>query len=122
PSKAAVDELAAEGQRVARATGDPGTLARVLVYAAFRDMDPGSEAADPELLAEALRLSERADQQTRREILGWEAENHLRAMRIDDALAVLARIDDLPGERTELDRMEHLRARSLLAYRRGALS
>jgi hypothetical protein len=122
PSKAAVDELAAEGQRVARATGDPGILARVLVYSAFRDMDPGSEAADPELLAEAIRLSERADQQTRREILGWEAENHLRAMRIDEALAVFARIDALPGERTELDKMEHLRGRSLIAFRRGALS
>jgi len=50
--------------------GDPAALARVLVYSAFRDMDPGSEAADPELLQEALRLSESTDAATRREILG----------------------------------------------------
>ena len=121
PSKAEVDDLAAEGRRVALASSDPGMLARVLVYSAFRDMDPGSEAADPELLAEALRLSERSDAKTRREILGWEAENHLRAMRIDAALAVFDRIDALPGDPTELDKMEQLRGRALIALRRGDL-
>src|SRR5207237_1376611 len=47
PTPAERAALAEEGQRVARATADPGTLARVLVYSAFRDMDPGSEAAEP---------------------------------------------------------------------------
>ena len=122
PPQADVAELAEEGRRVARATGDPGLLARILVYSAFRDMDPGSEVAEPELLAEALRLSERSDPATRREILGWEAENHARSMRIDDALAVLDQMEALPGETTELDKMEHLRGRSLIALRRGALA
>ena len=121
PTRAEVEELATEGQRVARATGDPGLLARVLVYSAFRDMDPGSDAADPELLAEALRLSEGGDTATRREILGWEAENLARAMRIDEALAVLDQIDALPGATTDLDRMEHLRGRGLIALRQGSL-
>ncbi len=121
PTAAERAALADEGQRVARATADPGTLARVLVYSAFRDMDPGSEAADPELLAEALRLSERSDPATRREILGWEAENHIRAMRIDDALAVFDRMESLPGATTELDKMEYLRGRALIALRRGML-
>ena len=122
PSEAEVHELSDEGQRVARATGDSAALARVLVYSAFRDMDPGSEAADPAMLAEALRLSERADPATRREILGWQAEDDLRAMRIDDALAVFKTMDALPGERTELDRMEYLRGKALMAHRRGAVS
>jgi len=121
PSLAEGSSLADEGQRAARATGDPGTLARVLIYSAFRDMDPGSEAADPDLLAEALRLSERSDPATRREILGWEAENHIRAMRIDDALAVFDQMEGLPGARTELDKMEYLRGRALIALRRGRL-
>ena len=122
PSAEDVAAIAAEGQRAARATGDPGILARMLVYSAFRDMDPGSEAADPEMLAEALRLAERSDPVTQREILGWEAENHARAMRIDAALAVLDRMEALPGETTEFDKMEHLRGRSLIALRQGALA
>jgi class 3 adenylate cyclase len=121
PTQAERGALAVEGQRIARAGGDPGTLARVLVYSAFRDMDPGSEAADPELLAEALRLSEGSDPATRREILGWEAENHIRAMRIADALAVFDQMEALPGVMTELDRMEYLRGRALIALRRGSL-
>jgi hypothetical protein len=91
------------------------------VYSAFRDMDPGSETADPELLAEALQLAEQSDPATRREILGWEAENHIRAMRIDEALAVLDQIELLPGATSELDRMEYLRGRALIALRRGSL-
>src|SRR4029077_17751178 len=121
PTQAERATLAVEGQRIARAGGDPGVLARVLVYSAFRDMDPGSETADPELLAEALRLSEGGDPATRREILGWEAENHIRAMRIDEALAVLDQVELLPGATTELDRMEYLRGRALIALRRGSL-
>jgi hypothetical protein len=122
PTQAERAMLADEGQRIARAGGDPGVLARVLVYSAFRDMDPGSETADPELLAEALRLAERSDPGTRREILGWEAENHIRAMRVDDALAVLDQVELLPGATTELDRMEYLRGRALIALRRGSLA
>ncbi|HEX6060925.1 MAG TPA: AAA family ATPase [Candidatus Limnocylindria bacterium] len=121
PTPAERGALAVEGQKIARAGGDPGILARVLVYSAFRDMDPGSEVADPELLAEALRLSERSDPATRREILGWEAENHIRAMRIADALAVFEKMEALPGATTELDRMEYLRGRALIALRRGSL-
>lgn len=113
--------LSDEGQRVARATGDPGILARVLVYSAFRNMDPGSETADPDLLAEALRLSERSDPATRREILGWEAEHLLRAMRIDEAVAVFDRMESLPVAVSELDEMEHFRGRALIALRRGRL-
>jgi class 3 adenylate cyclase len=113
--------LSDEGQRVARATGDPGVLARVLVYSAFRDMDPGAESADPVLLAEAIRLSEQSDPSTKREILGWEAEHLLRTMRIDDALAVIDRVEALPGATTALDKMEHLRGRALIALRRGKL-
>ena len=93
----------------------------MLVYSAFRDMDPGSEAAEPELLREALRLSEKTDPATRREILGWEAEDHLRAMRIDEALAVFEELDKLPGARTDLDEMEYLRGKALMAHRRGAV-
>ena len=122
PPEPEVRELSEEGQQVARASGDPATLARVLVYSAFRDMDPGSEAADPTLLEEALRISAGTDATTRREILGWQAEDHLRAMRIDAALAVFTEIDALPGERSDLDRMEYVRARCLIAFRRGALS
>jgi class 3 adenylate cyclase len=121
PTEAERATLAEEGQRTARASGDPGILARVLVYSAFRDMDPGSEAADPALLAEALRLSERSDPATRREILGWEAENHIRAMRIASALAVFDQMEALPGATSELDRMEYLRGRALIALRRGSL-
>lgn len=113
--------LSNEGQRVARATGDPGVLARVLVYSAFRDMDPGSESADPAPLAEAVRLSEGSDPATRLEILGWEAEHLLRSMRIDEAVAVFERMESLPVATTELDKMEHLRGRALIALRQGKL-
>jgi class 3 adenylate cyclase len=119
PTQDEIAAIATEGQRVARAAGDPATLARILVYSAFKDFDPGTAAADPELLAEALRLSERADPATRREILGWQAEEHLRAMRTDDAVAVFDQIEALPGERTELDEMEYLRGRATVALRRG---
>ena len=121
PTSEDVAAFAADGQRVARAAGDPALLARVLVYSAFKDFDPGSQPANPELLAEAVRLSERTDPATRREILGWQAEEHLRAMRTDDAIAVFEQIDALPGERSELDEMEYLRGRAVVAFRRGRL-
>jgi ATP/maltotriose-dependent transcriptional regulator MalT len=42
-------------------------------------------------------------------------------MRIADALAVFDQMEALPGVMTELDRMEYLRGRALIALRRGSL-
>ena len=121
PSKDAVATLAAEGIAAARHSGDPGILARALVYSAFKDMDPGAEAADPELMHEALRLSADSDAATRREILGWYANDLGRQFEIDQALVVLNEIDALPGQIGELDRLEHLRGRAVIAFRGGRL-
>lgn len=122
PPQKEVEALVAEAEAVARATGDPGVLARTLVYSAFRDMDPTSEAADPTVMAEALRLSKLSDPATRRELLGWYANDLIREMQVNRALAVLDEMEAIPGETNELDRIEHLRGRALIALRRGALA
>lgn len=117
-----VAALATEAEAAARAMGDPGILARALVYTAFKDMDPSSAAGDPARMAEALQLSERADAATRREILGWYANDLVRDHQIERALAVLDEIEAIPVVVSELDRMEHLRGRATLAEQRGDLA
>jgi class 3 adenylate cyclase len=122
PQQAEVDTVYAEGEAAARASGDAAVLARTLVYGAFTDMDPATLAGDRGKILEAMRLSEHTDARTRREILGWYAGDLLREFELDRAVAVLDQIDALPVEANELDRMEHLRGRAVLAYRRGDLA
>ncbi len=122
PARADVDAVYREAEGAARASGDAAVLARTLVYGAFTDMDPATLAGDRGKILEALRLSEGTDPPTRREILGWYAGDLLREFDLDRAVAVLDEIDKLPVETNELDRMEHLRGRALLAYRRGDLA
>jgi class 3 adenylate cyclase len=121
PQPDEVDELYREAEAAARASGDAGILARTLVYGAFHDMDPATVSGDRTKILEALRLSEMTDPKTRREILGWYAQDLLRVFELDRAVAVLDEIEALPVETTELDRMEHLRGRALLAFRGGDL-
>jgi hypothetical protein len=114
--------LGAEALAAARAAGDPGKLARALVYTAFKDMDPSTAAGDPASLAEALQLAERADDETRREILGWYANDLIRDHQIERALAVLDQLETIPVALNDLDRMEHLRGRAALAEQHGDLA
>ena len=122
PERDEVDELYREAEAAARVSGDARILARTLVYGAFHDMDPATLSGDRTKILEALRLSERTDPKTRREILGWYAQDLLRVFELDRAVAVLDEIEALPVETTELDRMEHLRGRALLAFRGGDLA
>jgi class 3 adenylate cyclase/tetratricopeptide (TPR) repeat protein len=122
PRRDEVDDLYREAEAAARASGDAGILARTLVYGAFHDMDPATVSGDRSKILEALRLSEQTDPKTRREILGWYAQDLLRVFDLDRAVAVLDEIETLPVETTELDRMEHLRGRALLAFRGGDLA
>ena len=117
-----VDELYRDAEAAARASGDAGILARTLVYGAFHDMDPATLSGDRTKILEALKLSELTDPKTRREILGWYAQDLLRVSELDRAVVVLDEIETLPVETTELDRMEHLRGRALLAFRGGDLA
>lgn len=121
PTSAEVESLAREAESSARESGDRGVLARTLVYSAFKDMNPATVAGDRGKLVEALRLSEGSDVATRREILGWYAQDLLRTFELERALEVLDQIDALQVETNELDRMEHLRGRALVALRRGDL-
>jgi hypothetical protein len=122
PGRDEVDDLYREAEAAARASKDAGILARTLVYGAFHDMDPATLSGDRTKILEALRLSEHTDPKTRREILGWYAQDLLRVFELDRAVAVLDEIETLPVETTELDRMEHLRGRALLAFRGGDLA
>jgi len=97
-------------------------LARALVYTAFKDMDPSTATGDPARMAEALRLAERADDVTRREILGWYANDLIRDHQIERALTVLDQLEAIPVEVSDLDRMEHLRGRGALAEQCGDLA
>jgi class 3 adenylate cyclase len=116
-----VQEVYAEAEAAARAAGDPGALARTLVYGAFQDMDPATGPGDRARITEALRISEGSDTATRREILGWYANDLLRDSELDRARRVLDDIDALDVPTNELDRMEHLRGKALLAQRTGDL-
>jgi len=85
-------------------------------------MDPTSEAADPTVMAEVLRLSKLSDPATRRELLGWYANDLIRKMQVNRALTVLDEMETIHGETDELDRIEDLRGRALIALRRGTLA
>ncbi len=122
PAEEDVAALAAEAEAAARAAGDPGLLARALVYTAFKDMDPSAAAGDPARLAEALELSERADARTRHEILGWYAGDLVREHQIERAVAVLDQMDAMPVVVSDFDRAEQLRGRAGLAEQRGDLA
>jgi class 3 adenylate cyclase len=116
------DEVAAlyeDAEAAARAAGDPAVLARILVYSAFKDMDPSTGPGDSTKLNEAMRLSERSDAATRREILGWYANELIRELDYDRAREVMNEIEALKVDTNELDRMEHLRGKALLAQRTG---
>jgi hypothetical protein len=91
------------------------------VYSAFKDMDPATLKGDSARIAEAVRLSEKTDPATRREILGWQAQDLLRSDDLEGALRVLDQMDSLPGDVSELDGMEHLRGHALVALRTGNL-
>ena len=121
PSNEEVHALTREAQDAARRADDPGTMALTLLYSAYRDMDPSVQAGDPALVAEAVRLSERADLPTKREVLGWYANDLVGEGDLDRAVAVLDQIDAMPGEISDFDRMEHLRGRAAVALRRGSL-
>jgi class 3 adenylate cyclase len=121
PSVAEVATLASQTEPAARASGDLASLARALVYTAFKDMDPSKAGGDQTRINEALRLAEDADPLTRREILGWHANDLVRRMDLDRARGVFDEIDALPVVDNELDRMEHLRGRALLAHHAGDL-
>jgi hypothetical protein len=97
-------------------------LARALVYTAFKDMDPSTAAGDPASMAEALRLADRADDVTRREIIGWYANDLIRDHQVERALAVLDQLEAIPVALNDLDRMEYLRGRATLAEQRGDLA
>jgi hypothetical protein len=121
PIAAEVEDLVTEAEEAARASADPAILALTLVYSAFKDMDPATMKGDAARIAEAVSLSESLDPATRREILGWQAQDLLRSDDLEGALRVLDYMDSLPGDVTELDGMEHLRTRALLALRGGDL-
>ena len=121
PSPAEVEDLVTEAEEVARGSADPVILARTLVYSAFRDMDPATMKGDSARIAEAVRLSENFDPLTRREILGWHAQDLIRLDDLDGAQRVLDQMDSLPGVMSELDEMEHLRGHALVALRAGDL-
>jgi class 3 adenylate cyclase len=119
PRSEEVEELSRQAEGAARASGDRGMLARVLVYSAFKDMNPATVAGDRGKIVEALKLSEGTDPTTRREILGWYAQDLLRNFELDQALEVFDQMDSLQADTNELDRMEHLRGRATLALRGG---
>lgn len=122
PPLAEVRALEAEAEASARAAGDPAVLARTLVYSAFNDSDPASaEGGDRERILEALRLAESADLATRQEVLGWYARALLGNHELDQAGAVLDELEQLPVATNELDQMERLRGRALLALRAADL-
>jgi class 3 adenylate cyclase len=122
PSADEISQLGAEALAAARAAGDPGPLARALVYTAFKDMDPSTAGGDPASMAEALELAEDADHVTRREILGWYANDLIRDHQVERALAVLDHLEAMPIPMNDLDRMEHLRGRAALAEQHGDLT
>jgi hypothetical protein len=122
PTSAEVESLAREAESAARASGDRAVLARTLVYSAFKDMNPATVAGDRGKIVEALHMSEGSDLATRREILGWYAQDLLRNFELERALEVLDQMDALHVDTNELDRMEHLRGRALIALRRGELA
>ena len=122
PSPSEVEDLVKEAEESARASADPVILARTLVYSAFKDMDPATMKGDSARIAEAVRLSLNCDPATRREILGWQAQDLLRSDDLEGALRVLNQMDSLPGDVNELDGMEHLRGHALVALRRGDLT
>jgi class 3 adenylate cyclase len=121
PSPAEVEDLVREAEEVARESADPVILARTLVYSAFRDMDPATMKGDSARISEAVRLSENFDPVTRREILGWYAQDLIRSDDLEGARRVLGQMDSLPGVMSELDGMEHLRGHALVALRGGDL-
>ncbi|HEY7625105.1 MAG TPA: AAA family ATPase [Candidatus Limnocylindria bacterium] len=116
-----VEAMYAEAEAAARASHDAGALARTLVYGAFRDMDPATAPGDRAKLNEALRISEGSDPATRREVLGWYANELLRDSELDAARRVMDDMDALAVPTNELDRMEHFRGKALLAQRTGDL-
>jgi class 3 adenylate cyclase len=122
PSAAEVKDLVTEAEEVARQSADPVILARTLVYSAFRDMDPATLKGDSTRIAEAVRLSENFDPVTRREILGWQAQDLMRSDDLEGARRVLDRMDSLAADVGELDAMEHLRGHALVALRTGDLT
>jgi class 3 adenylate cyclase len=122
PTTEETTRLGAEALAAARAAGDPGRLARALVYTAFKDMDPSTEGGDPASMAEALELATRADPSTRREVVGWYVNDLIRDHQIERALEVLDELEAMPVEVNDLDRMEHLRGRATLAEQRGDLA
>jgi hypothetical protein len=122
PSPAEVEDLVTEAEEAARESADPVVLARTLVYSAFRDMDPATMKGDSARIAEAVRLSENFDPVTRREILGWYAQDLIRSDDLEGARRVLDRMDSLGGDVGELDEMEHLRGHALVALRAGDLA
>jgi class 3 adenylate cyclase len=121
PTSAEIEALSREAESAARESGDRAQLARTLVYSAFKDRNPATASGDRGKILEAMQLSEESDPATRREILGWYAHYLLRNFELERALEVLDRIDMLHFESNELDRMEHFRARALIALRRGDL-
>lgn len=121
PAPQQVRALIGEAQTAARSSGDPGTLALTLLYSGFKDMDPATGPGDPALMEEAVRLSARADPATRREILGWRANDLIQRIEVDRALAAFEEIEAIPGEVSDFDRLELLRGRALVAFRRGRL-
>ena len=122
PTAEETAELGAEALAAARVAGDPGQLARALVYTAFKDMDPSTEGGDSASMAEALKLAERADPVTRREVVGWYVNDLIRDHQIERALTVLDELEAMPVEMNDLDRMEHLRGRAALAEQHGDLA
>lgn len=122
PDPAEVAALSREAEAAARAGGDPAVLARTLIYTAFEDMNPMTGQGDAGRIAEAVRLSERTDPVTRREILGWQAQDLIRGHELDRAAAILDQIETANVDVTDLDRMEFERGRAELAAERGDLA
>jgi class 3 adenylate cyclase len=111
--------LVRDADAAARNSGDPAVLARTLVYGAFENSDPSSGGGDPARIAEALRLSDQVDAVTRREILGWYANDLIRTDQLVRAGELLDEIEGLPVRENELDRMERMRGRATIAMRSG---
>jgi class 3 adenylate cyclase len=121
PDAEEVTTLIRDADAAARISGEPAVLARTLVYGAFDNSDPSSASGDPERMSEALRLSEQADAVTRQEILGWYANDLIRTDQLVRAGELLDEIEALPVRENDLDRMERIRGRAIIALRSGDL-
>jgi class 3 adenylate cyclase/tetratricopeptide (TPR) repeat protein len=111
PEPALVEELASEGEAVARRAGDAGARARLCALGAYRRHDPTG-------LVEALQLSEQAaDVSAFGSFLTHAAILEIRAGEFDVARQIYERLDAAAAAGDQLDR--ELEFRAILALSTG---